>query len=132
MLPIPLQSLIAAALGMAWGWNLPSVICATWLSNPFTYVPMLIGAKYSVTGAFALFGKDCAASHLSISRLRDAFETAAHFQFREAWHMAGTALLEIALGLAILGMILGICGWITVHATWRFFEKKSVPAPARV
>jgi uncharacterized protein (DUF2062 family) len=130
MLPIPLQSLVAAAFGMAWGWNLPATICATWLSNPFTYVPMLIGAKYSVTGAFAIFGKDCAAAHLSLHRLREIMETAASLRFRDAWHMAGTALFEIVAGLAILGTVLGVLGWLIVQIAWPFFEKKTTPTPA--
>jgi uncharacterized protein (DUF2062 family) len=128
MLPVPLQSLIAAALGMARGWNLPATVFATWLSNPFTYVPMLVGAKYSVTGAFAIFGKDCAASRLSLARMRDVVEAAAHFRFSEAWHMAGTAVLEILAGLVILGAILGLIGWLAVQVSWRFFERKPAVA----
>ena len=131
MLPIPLQSLVAAALGMAWGWNLPATICATWLSNPFTYVPMLIGAKYSVTAAFALFGKDCAAHHLSLHRLREILETAGHLEFREAWQMGGTALLEIIVGLVILGAVLGLTGWLIVQLTWGLFVKEKTPVPRR-
>lgn len=125
MLPIPLQSVAATAVGMARGWNLPAAISATWLSNPFTYVPMLIGAKYSVTGFFAMFGQDCAAGHLSMDRLGEIWAAAMDLKFGNAWNMAGPALLEIALGMVLLGTVLAIIGWIAVQVTWMLLPKKS-------
>jgi uncharacterized protein (DUF2062 family) len=125
MLPIPLQSVAATAVGMARGWNLPAAISATWLSNPFTYVPMLIGAKYSVIGFFAMFGQDCAAGRLSMDRLGEIWAAAMDLKFGNAWNMAGPALLEIALGMVLLGTVLAIIGWIAVQVTWMLLPKKS-------
>ncbi len=127
MLPIPLQTVVAAGFGMAFGWNLPSAVAATLLSNPFTYIPMLVGAKYSIVGACAIFGQECAAGRLTVSRMGEIVETLGRMEFAQAWHMAGPALLQILAGLVILGMILGVIGWATVQIAWPFFSKKTAP-----
>lgn len=129
MLPIPLQSIAATAVGMARGWNLPAAISATWLSNPLTYLPMLIGAKYSATGFFAIFGQECAAGQLSVERMGKIWDTAASFHLGEAWRMAGPALLEICLGMVLLGSVLAIVGWLIVQLCWGLFQRRTAPEP---
>ena len=57
MMPVPLQSLLAAGVGVSRGWNLPATVSATWLSNPFTYVPMLMGARYAYANGIPLQDK---------------------------------------------------------------------------
>lgn len=125
MMPIPLQGFVVAVIGMARGWNLPSAIAATWVSNPFTYIPMLVGAKYSITGVCALFGHDCAAGQLSMERLGEIWGTAVNLELMEAWQMAGPALLQILLGMIILGILFAVAGWVIVHLSWTAVEKRS-------
>ena len=130
MLPIPLQSFIAVAVGMARGWNLPAAVLATWLSNPFTYLPMLVGAKYSITGLCAIFGHDCAAGQLSMDGLSQIWHSAAGLHFGEAWHMAGPAVFQILIGMVILGVFCAAAGWVLVHLSWSFLQKSPAPAAA--
>ncbi len=118
MLPIPLQSFVAAAVGIARGWNLPSAVAATWLSNPATYAPMILGAKFTVSHAGRLIGHDCAVNSLTLERLREILEAAKDFQLQAAWSMAGPAILEILLGMVLLGVILGVAGFLLVHLLW--------------
>jgi uncharacterized protein (DUF2062 family) len=130
MLPIPLQGLIVAAIGMARGWNLPAAISATWLSNPFTYLPMLVGAKYSITGVCAAFGHDCAAGQLSLEKLGRIWDLAADFRLGEAWHMAGPALFQILIGMVILGLLCAAAGWLIVQAVWGLLVRQRSPQKA--
>ena len=118
MLPIPLQSLVAAGVGISRGWYLPAAISATWLSNPFTYIPMIWGAKETISGVFGIFGQDCAAGQLSLERAGEIMHKAGEFQLREAWNMAGPAILEIGAGMVILGLLLAFAGYFLVQILW--------------
>ena len=44
LVPIPFQTIPAAAAAMWWRANLPLAVGLTWLSNPFTLAPLLYGA----------------------------------------------------------------------------------------
>ncbi len=41
MLPIPFQTLLAAILAIRFQYNLPAALILVWVSNPFTWVPIL-------------------------------------------------------------------------------------------
>ena len=118
MLPVPLQSFIAAGVGMARGWNLPAAVSATWLSNPFTYIPMLLGARWTAMGFFALFGREAAVGGLNIDRLKEVADAAMGLHLRTAWGMAGPALLELVFGMVLLGGLLGVLGYVSVQIFW--------------
>lgn len=123
MLPIPLQSFVAAGVGISRGWNLPAAISATWLSNPFTYAPMIIGAKWTISGAYGLFGADCAASHLSVQRAGEIMKEAGAFHFSLAWQMAGPAIVQIAAGMVLMGLLFATISYVMVHALWATFHR---------
>lgn len=118
MLPIPLQSFVAAGVGMSRGWNLPAAIAATWISNPLTYVPMILAARGTIVDTMKLFGLQSAAGQMSTEKLVATLDAAAHLHLTEAWGMAGHALLEIVAGMVLLGIVLGILGWIFVQTFW--------------
>lgn len=127
MLPIPLQSFAAAGVGIARGWNLPAAIAATWLSNPFTYVPMLLAAKSTVTGFFHLCGAECAAGHMDMGTLKATWSAGADLRFQDAWNLAGPGILEIGFGMVLVGLMLAVIGWLAVQAVWGLM-KPGTPA----
>jgi uncharacterized protein len=124
MLPIPLQSFVAAGVGIARGWNLPSAIAATWLSNPFTYLPMLLAAKGTVTGFFHLLGMECAAGRLDIETLKATWNAGTDLRLTDAWNLAGPAMLQIGLGMVLVGALLAAAAWVLVHGLWGFFTPR--------
>ncbi len=125
MLPIPLQSFVAAGVGIARGWNLPATIAATWLSNPVTYVPMLLAAKVTVTGFFQLFGAECAAGRMDLNTLEATLSACKDLRLRDAWAISGPAMLEIGLGMVLFGLLLAATGWLLVQLVWSFMKSTS-------
>ena len=124
MVPVPLQSLLAAGVGVSRGWNLPATVSATWLSNPFTYVPMLIGARYAATLFFHVIGRHCAVEAMTLGRLKEVADEAMHLHVRTAWRMGGPALLELLFGMLLLGMVLALVAWVLVQMFWGVFVRE--------
>lgn len=124
MMPVPLQSLLAAGVGVSRGWNLPATVSATWLSNPFTYVPMLMGARYAATVFFHVIGRHCAVEAMTFGRLREVADAAMHLHVRTAWRMGGPALLELVFGMLLLGMVLALVAWVLVQVLWGVFVRE--------
>lgn len=116
MLPVPAQSLIAGAVGIARGWNLPAAILATWVSNPLTYVPMFIAAKACVVWIYGLFDATPAIKNLSPSAFQE-------WNWEE-WDWAGLADfakhagMELLMGYILVGVLSAIAGYIVVHGLW--------------
>lgn len=123
MLPLPAQSLCAAAVGIARGWNLPAAIAATWVSNPATYAPMFIAAKSSVTGLYHLFGAEPAIRNLSPSQLRE-------LDWEGWWDFARHAGPELLLGYVIVGLICALAGYLLVHSCWWLVRHHESPRRA--
>ncbi len=111
MLPLPMQSLFAAAMAIARGWNVPAAVVATWVSNPFTYVPMFLAAKASVTGVYHLFGAEPAIRDLKPSHVKD-------LDWDGFWKLASHAGPELLLGYVIVGAACAIAGYAIVHSFW--------------
>ncbi|MES2706719.1 MAG: DUF2062 domain-containing protein [Verrucomicrobiota bacterium] len=111
MLPVPLQSLFAAAVGIARGWNLPAAVIATWLSNPFTYVPMFLAARKSVMVIYHIFGAEPALRNLKPSAVKD-------LDMAGLWSLASHAGPELVLGYSVVGLGCAIAGYIAVHSLW--------------
>lgn len=125
MLPLPAQSVFAAAAGIARGWNLPAAIVATWLSNPFTYVPMFLGAKASVMGIYHLFGAEPAIRHLTPSHVKD-------LDWNEFWKLASHVGPELLLGYLTVGLASALIGYAIVHSLWWLVQHHEEPErPAR-
>lgn len=121
MLPLPMQSLCAAGVGIARGWNLPAAIVATWVSNPATYVPMFIAAKASVTQLYALFGAEPAIRDLKPSHVRD-------LDWSGFWALATHAGPELLLGYAMVGAACAAVGYVLVHSFWWLVRHHEEPA----
>lgn len=126
MLPLPMQSLCAAAVGIARGWNVPAAIVATWISNPATYVPMFMAAKTSVTVLYGWFGAEPAIRHLRPSHVKD-------LDWDGFWQLATHAGPELLLGYVIVGLGSALAGYLLVHLFWGLVRHHEKPVrPPRV
>lgn len=123
MMPVPMQSLFAAAVGIARGWNLPAAVSATWVSNPFTYLPMFLGAKYSVMWIYGLFGAEPAIRNLKFSVIKDA-------DFSDLLSLASHAGPELLLGYTLVGLACALVGYLLVHSLWWLIRHHEEPTTA--
>ena len=124
MMPLPMQSLFAAATGIARGWNVPAAIAATWVSNPFTYVPMFLAAKGSVSAIYHLFGVEPEIRHLTPAAVKD-------LDWQGFWNLASHAGPELLLGYLLVGLACAVTGYVLVHSFWwlvRHYEDPDRPA----
>lgn len=111
-IPLPGQSVIAALLAYVMRANLPLAIALTWISNPFTFIPLNY-AIYKV-------GKWLTGDTLTYQPLAD-------FHWRE------TAILDIGvqvlhwfsaigkpflIGSFVLAIFSSLIGFVLVHACW--------------
>lgn len=104
MLPIPFQMLVAAAGAIVLHANLPIAVGLVWLTNPFTMPPVFyVAYKF---GAWLL----------------DSPEQAFQFEASGEWAMHGMMLIwqPFLLGCLVLGLVLGVLGFIVVHIAWRW------------
>lgn len=124
MLPIPLQSLAAAAVGIARGWNLPAAVAATWVSNPLTYVPIFLAAKQSVLVLYHLFGVEPAIRNLKPSAVKD-------LDFEGVISLASHAGPELLLGYIIVGILSALAAYIIVHSFWWLIARFEPPPGKR-
>jgi hypothetical protein len=123
MLPLPMQSIFAVAAGIGRGWNLPFAIAATWISNPFTYVPMFLAARGSVVGLYSLFGAEPAIRQLTPEAVKN-------LDWKGFLNLAGHAGPELLLGYVLTGLGCALTGFVLVHSLWwlvRSYEDKILP-----
>lgn len=114
MLPIPLQSVVAAVLGVARGWNLPAAILCTWLSNPFTFLPIFYASKKSVTVLYHMFGAEPSIHDLTPSKVRD-------LDLGELVQLLSRSGPEFLIGSCLVGLMCAAVGFVLVHALWHLF-----------
>lgn len=124
MLPLPLQSLFAAWVGIARGWNIPATICATWLSNPLTYPLMAAASKGCIQTVAGAIGGESAMGRISLQELAGSIFSADWQAIKTiAAHAGWWVLPEFLLGLVIAGLLLAALGWLAVHAVWPLFSR---------
>jgi len=121
MLPLPMQSLFAAAVGIGRGWNLPAAIVATWVSNPLTYAPMFLAARGSVVGLYHCFGAEPAVRHLTPSAVLN-------LDWDGFLKLARHAGPELLLGYVLVGLVCAMTGYALVHGFWWAVRSHEEPA----
>jgi uncharacterized protein (DUF2062 family) len=98
-LPMPLEMVVAGFGAILFRVNLPLSVALVWISNPFTWIP-LYGPGY-LLGAWLLGSPIVPLDQMSISWLLN--------QFGPLW-----------LGCTIIGTVLAVVGYFSVHSLWRF------------
>jgi len=103
-IPVPFQMVLAAAGAILIHANLPIAVTLVWLTNPVT-MPPLFYIAYKL-GAWVM----------------QMPEQAFHFEASLEWVLNGMATIwqPFLLGCAILGLISGIIGYLTVKIVWRW------------
>ena len=102
-MPVPSQMVLAAAIAILVGCNLPIAVAVVWVSNPVTMAPLFFAA-YKL-GAWIL---DMPAEPVN-------FEMSLHWlvnQLGEIWE-------PFLLGCVTLGLLCATVGHVTVRLIWR-------------
>ena len=120
-IPLPVHTVGAVLAALYWRLNLPVLLAATWVVNPFTVVPFYYGAY-----------------RLGTLVLRN---TPHHFAFQPSWrwleHGLGPLWKPFLLGCLISGVASGILGRWGLELVWRaavrrqFRRRHRRPPPAR-
>ena len=103
MIPVPFQMLVATAISIYIGCNVPIAVAMCWITNPLTMGPIFFGA-YKV-GAWIL-GMPAHAERFEISL--DWLLTT----FAGIWP-------PLVLGCALIGIAGAVFGFYGIHLAWR-------------
>lgn len=103
--PIPIHMLLVIPVALIFRVNLPVIIAAVWVTNPFTWAPIFYFA-YRL-GAFVT--GDAAGTGIL-----DAAPTLQGFS-----QMVGEIWLPLCVGSLICGTVAGLCGYFGVRWLWK-------------
>ena len=107
-----LQTLLGVSLASLFKGNHLLAAAATWISNPFTYIPLYL-FNYKVGSAFLGEGRN--------------FNTLRQLNTQELWDQGWIISSRILLGSSIVGSILAIIiGLISYLLFIKFSQKKNV------
>lgn len=100
--PLPIHALLATALALVLRLNIPAAVIATFLTNPFTVVPMFVSAYW-----------------VGCSMLMVAPQS---IQFEMSWQWFTTELVPIwkpfLLGCLTLGLAAAVTGYVVLGGLW--------------
>lgn len=103
-LPLPLQMLVAMVLAILISGNIPIAVMMTWVTNPFTFVP--INLFIFKVGEWVL-------------QTYYPLPTFKEFEFKEIAHWMLGLGKPFLVGLPIVAVITSLSGFIIVHLFWR-------------
>jgi hypothetical protein len=109
-IPLPSQMVAAAISAIIFRANLPLSVVLVWITNPLT-IPPIFYFNY-VVGTYIL-------GHESAEEL--------HFELSLEWMMntLGDLWLPLFLGSFVVGIMLGVTGYLTINLIWRLQVLKS-------
>ncbi len=103
-IPLPVHLLLACALGVAFGLNIPVAAGTTFFVNPFTIVPVYYFA-YRVGAAL-------------LHSPRQHFHFAPHLRWFT--HELTPVWRPFVLGCLVCGVVAGFVGWLVLELVWRW------------
>lgn len=109
-IPVPLQIVFASIFAIMWGANLPVSIALTWITNPFTFIPILY-ATYRIGNLFlhmpSSFHFPARSDYLSYSDW-----------FIQSWHWLLTLGKPLLIGIPITAVGAGLLGYAMTLGIW--------------
>lgn len=108
-MPVPVQMILAAAIAILVGCNLPIAVVLVWVSNPVTMAPLFFAA------------------HKFGAWLLNETPEAVQFEMSLEWLLTklGDIWQPFLLGCFTLGLSLAIMGYVTVQIIWRIHVLQS-------
>lgn len=109
-IPIPLQVVFASILAVIFGANLPVSIALTWITNPFTFIPILY-ATYRIGNLFL--------------GMPPSFHFPTHTDYPgygawllQSWHWLLTLGKPLLIGIPITACGAGLLGYVFTLSVW--------------
>lgn len=117
LLPLPMQSLLAASGAIYWRFNLPIAVSLTFLSNPLTLVPILLLGYFLGSSILGV-------PMLSIEEIK-ALLWAAPDIIKGSWEEVGKTPYFKSFGVLIFGLvveaiIVATWGYILIKLYWHW------------
>lgn len=109
-IPLPLQMVIAATMGVIVRANLVLCVALVWLTNPLTMLPVMYGSYR--------FGKWVLGNHSHVQGLSGKFSV------EYIWENVHLIWQPLLLGCFLLGLIFALVGFALTICCWRIFQKK--------
>lgn len=109
-IPLPSQMLVAALFAILFRANLPLSVALVWISNPLTMPPIFY---FNYVVGTVILGQETAEEW--------------HFELNWEWmlHTLGDLWLPLYLGSAVVGLVLGVMGYVVVNLLWRHHAIKA-------
>ena len=104
MLPMPGQMLLATAMALMTRAHLPLSLAGTWVTNPFTYVPIFI-FNYKI--GLLLTGNELLLTQETIV-------------YSELYENLSSIIPPLIIGSLAVGMAAGSIAFVVVRLYWRF------------
>jgi uncharacterized protein (DUF2062 family) len=118
--PLPIHMALSAALAILFRLNIPAAIAGSWLTNPFTAVPLF----------YMAYRVGCYLLRMEVGR----------FQFELSLDWLTTGLLPVwkplLLGCFVMGLVSAIIGYAVIAGIWHLslvlkYHKRKGAGPAR-
>lgn len=110
LIPGPVQMLSALAVAIPCRSNIPLAMMVTWYTNPFTIVPLYVGA-YEV--GRRVLGTDRADA---VSTIPDW-----HWTIAEIWSWLLSLGKPLVVGIVVLALALAAAGYFLTRLAWRIY-----------
>ena len=112
-LPIPIQMLVASILAIVFTANLPIAVALTWITNPFTFLPI----NYFIYKVGQM-----------ITHNESSYHAIPNFELSgQSWHNIIQQFLQwlqgtgkpFLFGLPVVAISASMLGYILIHVIWR-------------